>query len=616
LLSLLFLNDTILKSLKEFINELDKSGDLIRIKEFVSTELEITEVADRMMKDEKGGKAILFENTGTQFPLLINHYGSDSRTLKALCLKSFLEPSERIDRLMSKAMGANKGLMSGLSLLPELKAAAKWMPSKRKGKGSCQEVIMEDPDLNKLPILKCWPHDGGKFITLPMVISEDPETRIRNIGMYRMQVFDSKSTGMHWHLHKGGAVHFEKYKKLGKKMPITVVLGGEPALTYTATAPMPENIDEFILAGFLTNKKIKLVKSLTNDIYIPENADIVIEGYVDPNEDFKTEGPFGDHTGFYSLADQYPVFHVTAITHRKEAVYPATIVGVPPMEDFYLGKATEKIFLKPIQIAIAPEVIDMRLPSYGVAHNLVLIKAKTSYRGQSLKIMNALLGAGQMMFSKVIVRFNENVDIEDDEQVIEAILNNVDPQNDIFISKGPSDVLDHSSYEYTYGGKLLIDAGNVPETKQEKSYLNYDDVLFNHNGLYVVKSDFNTDFETVAHEILKDSKAVKLLVIVDSIVEITDPYLLAWLTLNNIDPSEDYLIVEDTIVLDASVKSLTKDSFKRDWPNVCINSQEAINKADKIYDSIPELKEFAKNSPSFKVSSLFKGDSAVFGEIE
>jgi 4-hydroxy-3-polyprenylbenzoate decarboxylase len=387
-----FLEKIIMKlsSLKDFIRLLESKNELVRIDEFVNPELEMSEFADRMMKLQGGGKALLFTNTGTDFPVLINHYGSEARLFAALGISSWDEPGERIDNLLQKMMKPHDGIFSKLSVLSELKNASGWMPVKRSGRGKCQEVIVENPDLNKLPVLKCWPHDGGKFFTLPMVISIDPETGMRNTGMYRMQVFDGKTTGMHWHLHKGGAAHFQKYKKLKKKMPISVVLGGDPVLTYCATAPLPPDIDEFLLAGFLTNRKTELVKSFTNDIYVPASADFVIEGYIDPEEEFVTEGPFGDHTGFYSLADNYPKFHITCITHRKDAVYPATLVGIPPMEDFYLGKATERIFLKPVQIAIAPEILDIRLPSYGVAHNLVLVKARINYPGQSLKIMNAL----------------------------------------------------------------------------------------------------------------------------------------------------------------------------------------------------------------------------------
>ncbi len=602
-----------IQSLSQYITQLESKGELIRIKEFVNPDLEITEIADRIMKQSDGGKALLFENTGTEFPLLINHYGSDIRTCMSLGISDFSEPARKMDDLFKKLIENKSGFKSKLALLPELKNASKWMPKTSNKKGKCQEVIIDKPNLSKLPILKCWPHDGGKFITLPMVISEDPETGIRNVGMYRMQIFDDKTTGMHWHLHKGGAAHFNKYKELGERMPISVVLGGDPALTFCATAPLPENIDEFMLAGFLRGKGVKLVKSITNDIYIPEFADFVIEGYVDPSEDFVTEGPFGDHTGFYSLADEYPVFHVTCITHRKDAIYPATIVGVPPMEDFYLGKATEKIFLKPIQIAIAPEIIDMRLPSYGVAHNLVLIKAKTSYAGQSNKIMNALLGAGQMMFSKAIVCFNENVDITNDQEVMNAIINNVDISQDVSISQGPSDVLDHSAYKYTLGGKLLIDASKEKVARQKLEFTNNTDLipLYHFNGVCIIRVEKTQNLKETAKEILTKNKisGIKILVLIDSETKIESPYLLAWYILNNIDPKSDCLIFSDILIVDASAKAKEIDGFSREWPNVVTMDKKTIETIDNKWEAL--IGQPFIDSPSHTLLKLIENDSAT-----
>jgi 4-hydroxy-3-polyprenylbenzoate decarboxylase len=583
-----------LSSLRDFISLLEAKNELVRIDEFVNPELEMSEFADRMMKSDRGGKAILFTNTGTDFPVLINHYGSESRLFAALNIASWDEPSERIDNLLQKMMKPHDGIFAKLSVLSELKNASGWMPVKRSGRGKCQEVVVENPDLNKLPILKCWPHDGGKFFTLPMVISTDPETGLRNTGMYRMQVFDSKTTGMHWHLHKGGAAHFQKYKKLKKKMPISVVFGGDPVLTYCATAPLPPDIDEFLLAGFLTNRKTELVKSLTNDIYVPASADFVIEGYIDPEEEFVTEGPFGDHTGFYSLADNYPKFHVTCITHRKDAVYPATLVGIPPMEDFYLGKATERIFLKPVQIAIAPEILDIRLPSYGVAHNLVLVKAKINYPGQSLKIMNALLGAGQMMFSKVIICFNENIDIQNDNEVVNAILGLENLFKNLVITAGPSDVLDHSSYKFTFGGKLLIDATSAVSCENANEKLN--------QNIHVIASDnlANTDKEKGIYIVVDDPDAI------------CDNETLAWLVLNNIDPSHDIRISENSIIIDARAKNMAANNFIRDWPNPVSMDEKTIKTVDEKWTDLTGMK-FVE-SPSLKYKFLIKGNSAIYNE--
>ncbi len=323
-------------NLEQFIHLLESENELLRITEFVSPELEITEVTDRVSK--VGGKALLFENNGTEFPLLINAFGSEKRMCLALGVEKLDDIGHAIENLLKELSEPKNGFFQKLKLLPTLKQVASWMPKISYGKGECQHVVMEKPDLNLLPVIKCWPFDGGKFITLPVVNTADPVTNMRNVGMYRMQVFSDNLTGMHWHLHKNSARHYNEYKALGKKMPVTVTLGGDPAYTYAATAPMPDNFDEYLLAGFLRKKKVELVKCLTNDIYIPRDVDIVIEGYVDPSEELIFEGPFGDHTGFYSLADYYPKFHVTCITHRKNAVYPATIVGIPPQEDEWLGK--------------------------------------------------------------------------------------------------------------------------------------------------------------------------------------------------------------------------------------------------------------------------------------
>lgn len=581
-------------SLSELVQLLETENELIRVREFVNPILEMSEIADRMMKLPDGGKAILFENTGTKFPVLINHFGSDKRMFSALGISAWNDPGERIDKLLKNLLKPHNGILAKLAALSELKNAAQWMPVKLKGKGKCQEIILDSPDLNKLPVLKCWPYDGGRFFTLPMVITVDPETDLRNIGMYRMQVFDNLTTGMHWHLHKGGAAHFEKYKSSKKRMPVSVVLGGDPVLTYCATAPLPPDIDEFLLAGFLKNKKTELVKCLTNDIYVPACADFVIEGYIDPDEDFVNEGPFGDHTGFYSLTDFYPQFHVTCITHRKDAIYPATIVGIPPMEDFYLGKATERIFLKPIQIAIAPEIIDIRLPSFGVAHNLVIVKAKISYSGQSHKLMNALLGAGQMMFSKVIVCFNHDVDIYNDNQILSTLLNINSLAENLTITKGPSDVLDHSSYKYTFGGKLLIDASTAQKPNSLTKF-------------------FTEKIKIMSLDEFDNNKSISgINILVDNPYAINDYETLLWIVLSNIDPSHDISITNNFIVIDATVKTAIKNNFHRQWPNpVCMddNTIETINCKWVQLTGLP-----LAISPSLRYKQLCKGNSAVYEE--
>jgi len=333
------------QGLRGFIERLEKEGELIRVTVRVDPELEIAEIADRVSKSLGGGKALFFENNGTGFPLLINAFGSEKRMALALGCDDLDRIGMEIESLFKKLTKPAAGFFDKIRFLPLLSQMASWMPKKISGRGKCQEVVMQKIDLFKLPILKCWPADGGRFITLPCVITRDPDTGSRNVGMYRMQIFGAHLTGMHWHKHKTGARHYAAYKEKGLRMPVSVVIGGDPAYTYAASAPLPDQIDEYLLAGFLRKKRVELVKCLTNDLEVPADADFIIEGYVDPQEELIWEGPFGDHTGFYSLADWYPRFHVTCITHRKDAVYQATVVGIPPQEDAWIGRATERIFL-------------------------------------------------------------------------------------------------------------------------------------------------------------------------------------------------------------------------------------------------------------------------------
>ena len=439
-----------------FIEELAKRDELRVIKNFVNPELEITEITDRVTKS--GGKALLFENTGTDFPLLINAYGSDKRMALAIGRANLDDVGKEIDELFENISDTGGTFFKKLSALPSLIRLAGYMPSRSRARGICQQVIHKDPDIGILPVLKCWPHDGGRFITLPVVHTRHPETGKTNAGMYRMQILDKNTTAMHWQRHKTGANHFEAWRKKGGIMPVSVSLGGDPVYAYSATAPLPEGIDEYILAGFLRKKRVKMVKCITNDLYVPSDADIILEGYVDPAEEPVWEGPFGDHTGFYSLADWYPKFHITCITHSKKAVYPATIVGVPPHEDAWLAKATEKIFLSPVKMALQPEIEDFHMPDAGVAHNLVIIKIRKSYPGQGMKVISSLSGAGQMMFSKYLVVVSGNIDIRNYRELVSHVFENTDLKRDLLFSHGPLDVLDHSSDAFSFGGKLGIDA--------------------------------------------------------------------------------------------------------------------------------------------------------------
>ena len=453
------------RNLAEFVERLEKAGELLRIKTPVSPELEITEIADRVMKSPGGGKALLFENcTGSSVPLLINAFGSQKRMAMALGVENLEEVAQRLEAIIKFRPAG--GIIEKLQSLPQLMELANAFP-KTVARGACQEVVLkgEEIDLGKFPILKCWPQDGGAFITLPCVFTRDPVSGKRNVGMYRMQVFDKNTTGMHWQKHKTGARHFETHPQTGATpqapspthMPVAVALGGDPAITYAATAPLPDEIDEMIFAGWLRGKPVEMVKCVTNDLEVPADAEIILEGYVDPAEPLRTEGPFGDHTGYYSLADQYPAFHITAITHRKNPIYPATIVGIPPMEDAYLGKASERIFL-PLLRTQLPEIVDMNLPIEGVFHNMAIVSIKKRYPGQARKVASAFWGLGQLMFSKIIIVVDAEVNVHDYREVLWRVGNNIDPQRDVFFTEGPVDSLDHASRLPNYGSKMGIDA--------------------------------------------------------------------------------------------------------------------------------------------------------------
>lgn len=442
------------ENLQSFLELLKKERELLHIKEEVSTELEITEITDRVVK--KGGPALFFERVkGHKIPVVTNLFGSFRRLCLALGVNSLEELTQRLEDFIEIKQA--EGLLGKLKLLPKLWQAKNVFP-KLVDKAPCQEIVLKgkEVDLYKLPILKCWPKDGGPFITLPCVITKDPETGIRNVGMYRMQVYDQTTTGMHWQIHKVGAKHYRKAEARGESLPVAVALGPEPAVIYAATAPMPEDVDEFILAGFLKGSPVELVPCLTVPLEVPAQSQIVLEGYVEPFER-RLEGPFGDHTGFYTPPEPYPVFHVTCITMRKEAIYPATIVGKPPQEDCYLGKATERLFL-PLIKKMLPEIVDINLPWEGVFHNLAFISIDKRYPGHAFKVASAIWGLGQLMFTKIVVIFDKEVNVQDTREALFYLCANVDPARDIMIVKGPVDVLDHASPEVGFGSKMCIDA--------------------------------------------------------------------------------------------------------------------------------------------------------------
>ena len=442
------------KDLQDFLKQLDKQGELKRIDAELSPYLEIAEVTDRVSK--KFGPALLFEKPkNAKFPVLTNMYGSYKRMNMALDSDNLDALGERIHEYLE--IERPDGIIKKLQMIPKLSKLTNIFPDHVK-RGCCQDVVLtgDQVDLSILPVLTTWPGDAGPFITLPVVFTKNPETGVRNAGMYRMQVYDKNTTGMHWHRHKGGAYHYHLAEKLGKRLEVAVAIGPDPAVTYAATAPIPDEIDEMLFAGFLRNQPVELVKCKTVDLEVPATSQFVLEGYVDPKER-RREGPFGDHTGYYSLADDYPVFHVTAITHRNDAIYPATLVGPPPMEDCFMGKATERLFLPLIKKQL-PEVVDMNLPLEGVFHNLCFVSIDKRYPGQARKVMYALWGMGQMMFTKIIVVVDKNINVQNVSEVLWRIGNNVAPRRDVAILEGPLDALDHASPLAFYGGKMGIDA--------------------------------------------------------------------------------------------------------------------------------------------------------------
>lgn len=443
----------IFNDLRGFINFLEQKKELVRIKAEVDSNLEVTEITDRISK--QSGAALLFENIrGFRYPIAINLFGSYQRIAWALGLNEFSEIGRKFSSLIKTDIDLN--LRQKIEALYDLYKLSTSKPKEVK-KAPCQEIIIEKEfSLNEYPILKCWPDDAGRFITLPLVITKDPESGKQNMGMYRMQVFDEKSTGMHWHTHHDGAVNFRKHVKIGKRMEVAIALGGDPITIYAATAPLPYGIEELFFAGYLRGKPVEVIRARTVDLLVPAHAEIILEGYVELGEE-RIEGPFGDHTGYYSLAAKYPVFHVTCITQRKDPIYPATIVGKPPMEDCYIGKATERLFLPFIKMQF-PEIVDINLPIEGVFHNCVLISIKKSYPMHARKIMNAIWGLGQMMFTKFIFIFDEDVNVQNISEAAWKAFNNVDPARDIVIVEGPLDVLDHSAPKPLYGSKMGIDA--------------------------------------------------------------------------------------------------------------------------------------------------------------
>ena len=444
--------------LREFINALESRGMLKRIKTPVDCNLEITEITDRVSKMEgKKNVALLFENVkGYDMPVLMNAFGSMERLALAFGVNDIEEIPNELREILRLPYISLQNKMDLIHIIPTAKRDIN-LPKYVK-KEPCQEVVITDnPTLDKFPILKCWPQDGGPFITLPLVFTRNPKTGKRNVGMYRLQKYDGQTTGMHWHLHKDGASNYRAYQEMGKdKIEVAVAIGTDPVITYAATAPLPRDIDEMVFAGFLRKKSVEMVKCKTVDVEVPACSEIVLEGYVNIGET-RREGPFGDHTGYYSLADDYPVFHITCITHRKNPIYSATIVGKPPMEDCFLAKATERIFLPLLQQTL-PEIRDINFPLEGVFHDCVMVSIKKTYPQQAKKVMHAIWGMGQMMFTKMIIVVDEHVDVQKEKEVWWRVFNNIDAKHDIVMVEGPLDALDHSSPMAKWGTKIGIDA--------------------------------------------------------------------------------------------------------------------------------------------------------------
>jgi len=441
--------------LRAFLELLEARRELVRVHEPVSVDLEISAVTDRVSKSRDGGPALLFERPlGFDIPVLINALGSLNRMKLALEVDSLDSFAERIDALLGTS--APVSLLDKIKMLPRLKDLADLFPVSVR-KGACQEVVEKDrPSLLTLPVIKCWPKDAGPYITLPLVFTHDPETGKRNCGIYRMQVFDATTAAMHWQIHKHGAHHHRRAGEHGRRLEVACAIGADPALVFAAAAPLPDDVDEMFLAGFVRREPVPLVKAVTVDVEVPAAAEIVLEGYVDPLEK-RREGPFGDHTGYYSLADDYPVFHLTCVTRRQKPIYQTTIVGPPPMEDYYIGKAIERVFL-PIMKRQLPEIVDINMPAEGIFHNLILVSMRKRYPGHARKVMHAIWGMGQAMFSKVIVVVDENVNVQDPRETTWKVLNHIDPERDIEFVLGPVDVLDHSSRLPQYGSHMGVDA--------------------------------------------------------------------------------------------------------------------------------------------------------------
>lgn len=600
-------------SWKLLLNKLEATHQLVRINKPVSTFLEITEITDRISKNN--GPALLFENTGTLFPVITNLYGSEKRMLYFLRLNNYEQFEQEIDEFFSLLSEQSK-----IKLLKKIPWAFKLfrtvIPIRSNRKGLWYRNRIDPVNLYALPILHCWPFDGGRYVTLPMVHTIDPITGQTNVGMYRMQVFDNKTTGMHWHPHKGGAYHYEIYKKMNQKMPVVVTIGGDPIYAYVASAPVPENINEYLLASFLRKKPVCLVKAPTSNIYIPHDVDFVLEGYIDPTEPLVLEGPFGDHTGFYSLPEPYPVFHVTNIYHRDNSIYPATIVGIPPMEDAQMGIATQKLFLPILRKTILQDIEDMYLPIEGGFHNLAIVSIRNRYPGHAAKIMNAIWSAGQMMLTKNIVVVDKEINVRNWQKVIQSLMMNCHDLRSFQSIYGPLDALDHASSIPLLGKKLGIDATSKFEHSNNtinfnSSYLQIDkfDALLkiiaqSENilaAICFVKSKDKNILKTIHESIAAQYSG--MIAYVEDRCQTLDNKDLLWYMLANFNPEVDLLLVHTNRGLLAGFDCCLRSyNPLRPQPNIVTMNFETIKKVDSIWHEL-NLNDFI-SSPSLKYKKI------------
>ena len=600
-------------SLREFIERLEFDNELVRIKERVSPILEIAEITDRVSKQPGGGKALLFESVeGSSMPVLINAFGSTKRMNAALGVHDIEEIARDIDKYLKVAPPTT--LMDKVKLLPMLLEAAAFPPKMVSEKQApCQEVVLtgDDVDLGKIPALQCWPDDAGRFITFPIVVNRSADRKLRNVGLYRMQIYDKKTTGMHWHIHKDGAHFFHDYRKQNKIMDCAVAIGADPTVCYSASAPLPYGIDEFLLAGFIRKTPVPLVKCKTVDLEVPATAEIILEGFIDPSE-MRLEGPFGDHTGYYSQDGDYPVFHITAITHRRNSIYLTTIVGKPPQEDFYLGRATERIFL-PLMRTQLPEIIDMDMPAEGVFHNLAIVSIDKRFPMQARRLMNALWGMGQMSFVKTIIVVDQSIDVHDHRKIIDLLLNRVDLKRDLFFSEGILDVLNHASDRALYGSKLGIDA--TDKIEGEEGFDSEPDptvtgalptpkaILEKFSELISCKVIEREDRQRVAFATLdkkcphqgrrvienfmsdRECSSITVLIILEGHEDVNDISTVLWKLLNNIDPKRDIHYFENRLAIDVTRKT-GEQGFLQDWPDEIKMSDEIKKKVNEKWKNL------------------------------